>query len=156
MEVSDMKDVEKVIDRLEQYISHREKKNENVSKATVGWQIEHALKVIIGVCKVLENSDPKDFEQKINLKRSLILTFNWFPRGKAKAPKVTRPQADSSTEEINTHLKLARQSIQILNELPAKAFFEHPLFGKLNLKQSKRFFVVHTSHHLSIIKDIIG
>jgi hypothetical protein len=34
-------------------------------------------------------------------------------------------------------------------------FFEHPYFGKLKLKETIRFLEIHTTHHLSIIEDIV-
>lgn len=34
------------------------------------------------------------------------------------------------------------------------AFFEHPLFGVLNKKDTMKFLKMHTTHHLKIIQDI--
>ena len=41
------------LNKIEEYIPYFETKNLNVSKASIGWQLDHALKVVNGVLVIL-------------------------------------------------------------------------------------------------------
>lgn len=130
--------------------------NKKVSMASVKWHLQHTLMVINKVIPAVVASDPKTFKSKFNLKRSILFTLNKIPRGKGKAPEQVRPDGDISKESIETHLATARENLAQLDTLDKNAYFQHFLFGDLNIKNTKRFLVLHTNHHLKIINDILN
>ena len=79
-----------LIQELENNISFLENKKERVSKATVGWHIEHSLKVLTQIIGAVEQSTPENYKRKFNLNRMIFLGLNFIPRGKARAPKRDR------------------------------------------------------------------
>ena len=54
------------IKTLESHIPRHEFSNPKVSKATIGWQIDHALKVVNGICGMMVNSNPQDYKANFN------------------------------------------------------------------------------------------
>ena len=147
--------LESLLSALEGYISKLDETNEEVSKVNVGWQIDHSLNVISSICKTVQASDPERYDASFNLKRNLLLMIGVFPRGKAKAPKVTLPVGEITKEGLHKKLEKVRSDIPKIQSLHRNAYFYHPIFKKLNLKQTQRFMAVHTNHHLKIIKDIV-
>jgi len=137
------------------YLDKLQEKKETVSQASVGWQINHVLSVINGVCLTLLRSKKEDYKWKFNLLKSYIFLVQKFPRGKAKAPKNTIATEQPTIEEIEKQVQNATKLLAKLNALPAKSHFNHPLFGTLHLKDSKKFLKIHTEHHLKIIRDIL-
>lgn len=150
-----MKNVNFVLDQLESKISFGETLNEKISQANVAWHIEHSLLVIDSIRNFIVASNPKDYKWSFNFMRSIVLLVKAFPRGKAKAPKSVRPTTQLTSSDLQLHLETTRAGITTLETLPKNSYFVHPIFGKLNLKQTLVFFEIHTNHHLKIIEDII-
>ena len=140
---------------VEEKIEFRDRKNPEVSKVDVAWHLDHMLKTVINICKALEASDPSAFKGSVNLSRTMSLTLNYIPRGKAKSPSVVRPPDKISTAEIKSQLTEAKKRISEVFELDEKAHFEHPVFGTIARGHALRFIEVHTNHHLKIVRDII-
>ncbi len=147
--------IEALLSELESAIPQLEKINEDVSKVSVGWQIDHSFNVILAICKTIQASDPVKYEASFNLKRNLLLMIGTFPRGKAKAPKTTIPTGEITQEGLRKKLDAVKAEIPKIQSLHPDAYFYHPLFKKLNLKRTQRFMEVHTNHHLKIINDIL-
>jgi hypothetical protein len=143
------------LNQIEQHIPFQDKKNPSVSKSTVGWQLDHALKVFNAVSEWTENSNPKDYKWKFNFWRSVLFPLNYFPRGKGKAPKYVLPPEIIKVEDLNLQLQTAKNHIKVLKTLPKRAYFKHFIFGKLSKKQTLRFLEMHTKHHLKIVRDIL-
>jgi len=151
-----MNKLQQQIEELATYLPQKDQKNEAVSRSTVGWQLDHILRVIVGIAQEIKKSKPEDYHWKFNFKRLVILGSGYIPRGNAKAPKVVRSEKDIfEASEIESLINKAKEEIQSLPALPAKANFEHPYFGLLTKKQTIRFLEVHTNHHLKIIRDIL-
>lgn len=150
-----MKNVNSVLDQLASKISFSETLNEKVSQANVAWHIEHSLLVIDSVRDFVAASNPKDFKSSFGVTKSLVLLTKSFPRGKARAPKSVRPLTQGTNDRLRAHLDATRTSLAVLETLPKNSYFEHPIFGMLNLKQTILFFEIHTKHHLKIIDDIL-
>ena len=147
--------LESKLNELESYISGFEKKNLKISKATVGWQIDHSLKVINSVVNAMKNSDPNLYEDNFKFLGKVLLAFNYFPRGKAKSPKHVNPPEIILKEEIVSQLVIARVHLNEIQELDENAYFKHPLFRNINKKRVVSFLNAHTNHHLKIVKSIL-
>ena len=147
--------LEKKIKKIESYINDFEKKNEKISKATVGWHLDHSLKVINAVITSMEKSDAKLYKDNFKLLGKILLKLNFFPKGKAKAPKHVLPLNDIVKEEIILQLKVAKENLLKIEKLDDNAFFKHPLFGNVNKNRVLPFLNTHTNHHLKIIKSIL-
>jgi hypothetical protein len=148
--------LEKQLLETEHYINYSDRINSKISAKGVDWHIDHLLKVLIGVSKTLQRSDPKEYKWNFNFIRSIILTLQTIPKGKGKAPKAVVAIGDIKKEEIYEQLKEARDQLAKLDDLPNNSNFQHPYFGMLNFKQSRKFLKIHTKHHLKIIDNIIA
>ena len=148
--------LEKELAELEAAVPHRSKFNASVSKTTAGWQIVHALKVIQSIMAALDKSDPAKYSWSFSMSRVLVLALNYIPRGGGKAPKFTRPEeADITDEGISELLREVRTGLAEIDRFDKNSYFRHQYFGKMNLKNTKRFLKVHTTHHLKIVRDIL-
>jgi hypothetical protein len=141
--------------QLENHVPNLEKTNPNVSISTVGWQIDHCLLVINGIISQLEISNPTAFQPKWNFPMLMVFTTGKIPRGKAKAPKVVMPIQVATQNELKAKLEVAKNNVLKLDSFSENQFFNHPFFKDLNVKQTKRFLMIHTKHHLKIIEDIL-
>ncbi|MCI2228739.1 DinB family protein [Polaribacter sp. MSW13] len=147
--------LENKLNLLENYIPSSDRINTAISKANVAWHIDHSLKVMNAVVKNMQNSDPTLYVDNFSFLGKLLLQFNFFPRGRAKAPKDVKPPEIILKEDIITQLAEARQNIKEILKLDEKAYFKHPLFGNVNKARVVRFLNAHTNHHLKIIKSIL-
>ena len=147
--------LKQLLSRIENNIANKDFKNEQVSTSTIGWQLDHSLKVITRVSEATIHSNPDTYKYEFKPIRTVLLTLGAFPRGKAKAPKIVLPPEDITTEDLQHQLKNAHESLKILVSLPKTSHFKHPLFGMLTKKQTIRFLEIHTKHHLKIIRDIL-
>ncbi len=150
-----MENIKSLLQELENKIPQQTVSNEAVSKSSVGWHIEHSLLTMYIIIEALKNSNPKDYQKKFNFKRMVVFALNKIPRGKAKAPNSVLPKQEITTETMQTHLEKMKVKLNELDSLDANSFFFHPVFGQLNVKQTKKLFVMHTEHHLRIINDIL-
>ena len=126
-----------------------------VSQASVGWHLAHGLKVILSVLHGLEVSDPDLYLKTFSWKKELVYLTGKIPRGKARAPKKVIPEDNISEEKLQEQIATARKKISEIKELPKYAFFEHPYFGHIKRDETEKFLVIHTEHHLKIIRDIL-
>lgn len=150
-----MQKLNNLLNELENNIPNLEKSNLAVSKASVGWQIDHCLLVLARIISALEKSNPEEFKPKFNMKRFIVFTTNTIPRGKAKAPEVAMPTGEISINSLKENLEKVKSKILKLETFHKNNFFPHPYFNDLNVKQTQKFLVLHTTHHLKIIRDIV-
>jgi|LakMenEpi03Aug12_release.lakeMendotaPanAssembly.Ray.scaffolds.fasta_scaffold44113_7 hypothetical protein len=151
-----MNQLQSQINELESYIDKHELKKESVSNSTVAWQIEHSLLTLNMIINAVKKSNPNEYKWSLNMNRILVMTIlKKIPRGRAKAPKIVQPTENISIESLKNHIEKARENILLLNGFEKNNYFEHPFFGKLNLKPTIKFLGIHTNHHLEIIRDIV-
>lgn len=143
------------LSQIEELIPFKDKTNPAVSKSDIGWQLDHVLKVINGVCGILEKTKPSKYKKDFNLTRTVLFTIGYFPRGKAKAPKIVSSPEVVSTEALDTQLEDAKTHLQNIKPLHNHAFFMHHIFGSLSKAKTLRFLEIHTEHHLKIVRDIL-
>ena len=151
-----MQNLHHLINQLESKISQFETTNHAVSGGSVGWHIEHSLKTIDQIVTACKNSNPSDYQCHFNFKRFLILTVaKKIPRGKAKAPKIVRPEGEINGDTLAVSVTKVRENLIGWKALDKNANFPHPFFGILNKKETEKFLVLHTKHHKMIIDDIL-
>jgi hypothetical protein len=144
------------LEEMKTYIAFKTQKNPEISKAPVGWHLAHSLKVIHSILSSLDISDPAQYRKTFSWKKELIYLTGKIPRGKARAPKKVLPEDNISEEELRDQIFKASRKITGISKLPKKAFFEHPYFGHIKRDETAKFLVIHTEHHLKIIRDVVG
>lgn len=143
------------LQEIEQKIPFLSSIDPRVSKVPVSWHLAHSLKVINSISLGLGQADPSAYQKKFSWKKELVYLLGMIPRGKARAPKRVVPDENISAEEIMLQLKNARGAITSISKLPKNAFFEHPYFGHISRDETPKFMVIHTEHHLKIVRDIL-
>lgn len=144
-----------LVNELETKIAHSEKTNNNVSKTSVGWHIQHSLLVAMQIISAVEKSNPADYKYKFSLLKFIVYTRNKIPRGKANAPDRVMPKETFNADVLKKDFELLKARMEVLNTLEPRHFFTHPYFGNLNLKATIKMLKLHTRHHINIINDII-
>lgn len=140
---------------LEGFIEQGDVLNESVSASPVIWHVAHSIKVINSISKALKNSNADDYKPRFNLMSTIVLSAGTIPRGRGKAPKRSMPDDNIDVVQLKQYLEKAKEEFKNLKKLDAKSYFDHPYFGQLNLKKTRRFIRIHTKHHIKIIQDII-
>jgi hypothetical protein len=148
--------LEKEIKTITTTIPHYKKQNDTVSKSGVDWHIDHSLKVILAVSDSMKKSDPEKYKWSFSFIRTIIFIVGRFPRGKAKAPKITSSNEEIDESKLLSQLALVKEQLLEIENLPKNSNFKHPIFGVLNLKQTIKFLRLHTQHHLKITNEIIS
>ncbi len=148
--------LEIVLQKFETTIPQATVANEAVSKASVGWHIAHSLITINLIIEGLKKSKPELYSWSFSFKRMVVYALNKIPRGKGRAPKAVQPIAELTVENLQEKLLETKQKLTALKVLDSNAYFEHPYFGKLNLKPTLKFLIIHTKHHQQIIEDILA
>ncbi|GAA4889401.1 hypothetical protein GCM10023311_11800 [Flaviramulus aquimarinus] len=144
-----------LLSQIEENIPHKEQKKPSISKTNVGWQLDHTLKVINGVCGIMIKTNPNKYKKDFNMIRTVLFPLCYIPRGKARAPKMVLPPDIILEEDLLNQLQKARNHITKVKPLPQKSHFKHHVFGMLTKQQTLRFLEIHTKHHLKIVNDIL-
>lgn len=143
------------IKQLQLYIPEYATVNTAVSTASVGWHIHHCLLVFSNISDALQHADPALYKPSYKFFKWYVYTFKKIPRGRGKAPKIVRPLNVLLADELQQQVQKALEKTSGLALLKPNNYFEHPYFGKLNVKETISFLAIHTTHHLKIIKDIL-
>jgi hypothetical protein len=150
-----MTKLDELVNQLEANIKHLDKSNPEVSKANVGWHIEHTLLTLNGITSTLAKSNPADYKWSFNFMRMIVFTTKKIPRGRGKSPDVVVPKNENTVENLEKHIAKTKEKMKELKALSADKFFKHPYFGNLKRKPTMQFLEIHTKHHLDIILDIV-
>ena len=150
-----MQTLPELLAQLESKIDAFETTNTAVSTSTIGWQIDHSLKVIIGIINQLKVSELRKLPLRFNFAKTVIFFTKTIPRGKAKAPKSVQSYDKIEKVDLINQIEMARKLIIELEELDNKSNFKHPYFGQLNKIETIKFLKIHTNHHLKIVNDIL-
>ncbi len=150
-----MNQIEKQLLELEAKIEQTGILTSSISASSVGWHIEHTLLTINAIIEALKRSDPSQYKWEFSFPKILVFTLNKIPRGRAKAPGQVQPKINFDRATLAAHIEKTRTHLKELDSVSANHYFEHPYFGKLNLKPTLKFLGIHTQHHIDIINDII-
>src|SRR5215213_6566615 len=141
-----MKKLEKLVSKLQSKIPDHEVMAPNISKASVGWHIEHSLLTLNSIIDSLGKSNPYDYKRTFDIRRSVVMLVGKFPRGRVKAPRAVQPGTNFSFDTLHQHVALLREKLKTLEHLSSRHYFTHPFLGNFKLKSAIRFMGVHTNH----------
>jgi hypothetical protein len=127
-----------------------------VSKWPVGMHIHHACLVTKNISQALLQSDKSPPAGEYSLKKVLVFTFGYLPRGKGQSPQAALPRDKIALEELRQILREAEELHLKANKANAKSWFKHQYFGVLKKSQALRFIDIHNNHHTKIIEDILS
>ena len=150
-----MDKIEIQLQKIESLSSKIDVVNESVSKASVGWHLEHLLLILNSSLKGLTLTNPKDYNPKFSLKKFVFVNFGIIPRGKISSPKQFVPVNVPTQESILKLMNLAKTRLEAVKSLPEKSFITHPFLGDFEKKTTLRFLWLHSNHHLKIVDDIL-
>ena len=150
-----MNQLKKQLSELESYSDKLDFQNTAISQSTIGWQIDHTLKVVIGIVSVMQSSNPDDYKWKFNKYRTIVFWKNKIPRGKVKAPKSVQTYEIITPKDLASQFETSKIQIENFELLNQNSNFKHPFLGQLNIKLAVKFLQIHTEHHLQIIRDIL-
>lgn len=150
-----MNNLDKLIEELDSKIPEQALIDPLISKSSVGWHIEHCLLTLNLIIRALENSEPAGYKWAFNFKRSFVFTLKKIPRGRVQSPTSVQPKNIFNSDTLKAHIHISKEKLKAFYVLKPDNYFEHPFFGKLNLRPTGKFLEIHTRHHLNIINDII-
>jgi Protein of unknown function (DUF1569) len=150
-----MNKLDELINQLEAQVKNLNKANLDISKANVGWHIEHTLLTLNGITSTFAKSNPADYKWTFNFVKMIVFTTKKIPRGRAKSPELVVPKGENTVENLERHISKTREKMKELKTMSDDKFFKHPYFGNLKKQQTLKFLEIHTKHHLDIILDIV-
>lgn len=150
-----MENIQNQLRKIESLLPEIDKENLQVSKASVGWHLEHSLLILNGSLKGLTITNPENYKPKFSIKKFVFLNFGLIPRGKIKSPKQFFPLETPTKESIEKLLNLAKERLEAVKNLPSKSYIIHPFLGDFDKKTTLKFLGLHTNHHLKIVGDIL-
>jgi hypothetical protein len=127
-----------------------------VSEGSVGWHLDHSLRVIIKVVDAIAEPKAEPFRWRFNAARLYVLSLGHIPRGSARSPREVQPEEVITEPALRKRLSVAYQKLAECEQLSAGTHWPHPYFGELNQRMTRRFLYVHTHHHQKIMRDILA
>ncbi len=128
-----------------------------ISGWSVAQQVDHVLVVVEKSVERLM-SRPEPLSRGLTWKGRLVLGLGWFPRGIARAPRGFEGREIACAELVS---RLAALRARLAELAAAQDVLDrrepvvpHPYFGGLSAARTLRNAVVHTEHHLAIVRDI--
>lgn len=144
------------LDRLESHIPHAATNNENVSKWSVGMQIEHCLLGTYGICKAVAQSERYTGKIKKGIPRRYVFLTGTIPRGRGRAPEAGLPKEATTPAELTAFLEKVRGQVTAAVNANADGYWNHFIFGIMKRDDALKFVAIHNNHHLKIIADILA
>jgi hypothetical protein len=151
-----IKKLEELVNTLSTYIDKKEVVNETISKAPVGWHLQHTFLAIDRIISQMQLSNSAEYKPSFSFAKMIVFAMGKIPRGRGKSPKAVNPTEVITTETIKSSIAKATQKINQLSSLQPNQFFNHPYFGKLKTAPAIKFLTIHTNHHLNIVNDILA
>lgn len=142
------------IESLKKVLPEQDIYVQQVSKASVYWHIQHSLLTIEKILQSLEESNPELYTSSFKLGKLFVFRAGIIPRGRAESPQVVQPTERYTYEQIQQEIQKIQTLLPLFSQLAVCAYFEHPFLGKLKTDEAIKFLVIHTHHHIKIIKDI--
>lgn len=138
------------------------RRDDSVSKWSVGEQLEHVAKVDAGIFESIGKllADPSEDPGRPIRRARMMLLVGFIPRGRGRSPK-PYVSCGIDADEARSMLEQRKQSwVEFeprLDEVVAsRSKTPHPLLGQFTAAQWVRFAQVHARHHEKIIDDILA
>ena len=147
--------METELKQLREALAYQENLCPGISRENVQWHIYHCLMVIVKIEEELKKSNPEKFIDDKNSMRKRILNDGRINRYQGKSPDSVLPPSLITEEDMMSVFKAAEKSLKNIRKLNNYAYIKHPSFGIMCREDASDFIVIHTRHHLSIIRDII-
>lgn len=131
-----------------------------VSGWGVGEHVEHLLVTNRGIYMLIEQlvDGSLDSGNRPSLTGRLALAIGRIPRGRGKAPRITRPSGRAAAEIRLLHAEVRdsydRLGAQATALAACRATAPHPYFGPFTPAMWLRFIDIHDRHHQAIIADL--
>lgn len=128
----------------------------SISRWGVGMHVQHCLIAMVAFLEGLLQSSPPMPVRQFSLRKLIVFMTGKIPRGRAKAPKISRPDPDvclDELKELHEKIDLLLKEVRLLDK---DAWCAHPYFGPLGRDEVLKFIVIHNNHHLGIIRDIVA
>ncbi|MBL7661219.1 DinB family protein [bacterium] len=147
------------ISELRQFAAATDLLNPDISKWSVGMQIEHLCLAMKRICTGLVESTPpapanKSSSFKGFLRKKVIFFAGRLPRGVGRAPEQTIPAKQPTSTELEKLLNECTEIVESASKLSPEHWFKHHVFGVLKRDAALRFIQIHNRHHLLIIREI--
>jgi hypothetical protein len=158
-----LRDLSRQMDEITSFIGRGDESvctlKQNISGWSAAEQLDHTLKVNGSVlARVLQDPEPDPLPKPMNLIGRIILALGWIPRGKGRSPKSMRGEP-ATCPALETQASKVRQQLEAVTAAHvarSRPLVPHPRFGGLSTEEALRFMVVHTEHHLKIVREIVG
>lgn len=153
-----LKMISKDLERMLGFLPFFEMRAPQVSKWSIGQQLEHTTKVTrFALQMAVDRAGPPAVQTRFRFAARLLLLTGRFPKGR-QAPQAVLPAGVTAAESekfIRQELDLIEQALkhsQLIDGDTRK--FGHPILGPLTIGQWLRFAAIHQRHHLRIIEQI--
>lgn len=147
--------IERTLHSLRDYVDRAEALAPAISSWSVGEHIHHCCLSMIGISKSLRKSSSPAPRTKLTVARTAVLTFGFIPRGRAQSPSFVVPKPAMPQSELRAMLDQSAELLAMAHGLERSTWFTHPFLGVMNRDQALKFVLVHNSHHLKIVSDIL-
>lgn len=158
-----LQNLSRQLDEITSFLAGGEEQICTLKPGISGWsaaeQLDHTLKVDSSILRrVTDSQELETLPKGINLLGRVILAIGWIPRGKAPSPQALRGERTDCAALRATVAAVRGQVESITQDQVARsaALVPHPRFGGLTTPEALRFAVVHTEHHLKIVREILA
>jgi hypothetical protein len=153
--VSQFEALKSLQDEVDEVLSRNDILNPAVSAWSTHQHIEHVFKVNLLVLEKIKNNDPDHNRMPRTFTGMLVLVLGFIPRGRGEAPSSVLPEGISQADIMDAGSRIRELLIQIKDtETENRFIMNHPYFGGLTSREWLRFLVIHTRHHLEIIREM--
>ena len=81
------KKIDSLFDQIEKSIPFYKRSNKSISKSSIGWQLDHTLKVVILVLEALMETHLEKYKKVFNLNRNILFPLCYIPMRESKSDK---------------------------------------------------------------------
>ena len=147
--------LEEQLKSFESLVASAHVRRPELSGWSVGQHIEHSLIALSGMGLALRKEHPGLGERPANEYRDLVLSTGTFPRGVVQAPDISIPSENPDPIHLTRMISKTRSRLGNPLELAETSTIIHPIMNVMYRNEVIEFMVIHTGHHLAIIKDLL-
>ena len=128
----------------------------SVSQWSIHQHVEHLALVVLRSADIIQRLNAGEGETGGRPKAvaRLMLLSGQIPRGRGESPEFVLPGDAPDPGHVRSLIEGGRVALREAGPPRGDNRQDHPFLGAFTAKQWLRFAVVHTRHHLGIIRDI--